>query len=293
MEQQNGTVMKMVLRKTDSSSVISENNDVIDPRDVAAKFFWDNRDILESIVKREKDRIAQEEAQKLTIMRNPEEAETLVQEFLTRRILCPCELMFFKLRACSKEPTIYLFMNAEQVTIAHTYFNEIRKYFNREWLDPEYGLLETRRKIQKRICALYGIEHICPSKSTPSFKMQPTSTNGNPKLYHYINIIGSYKYLMNFDFTPFMPWEDSTKLKDNRNFLARSIIKEIEDDVDKGNAVIMGISEYIRGLSKDMVDFMELEKWMSVKDKIVHWKSHRLMEFFLKTYDNTMALLDK
>lgn len=55
----------------------------------------------------------------------------------------------------------------------------------------------------------------------------------------------------------------------------------------------MGISEYIRGLSEDMVDFMELEKWMSVKDKIVHWKSHRLMEFFLKTYDNTMALLDK
>ena len=158
MEQQNGTVMKMVLRKTDSSSVISENNDVIDPRDVAAKFFWDNRDILESIVKREKDRIAQEEAQKLTIMRNPEEAETLVQEFLTRRILRPCELMFFKLRACSKEPTIYLFMNAEQVTIAHTYFNEIRKYFNRKWLDPEYGLLETRRKIQKRICALYGID---------------------------------------------------------------------------------------------------------------------------------------
>ena len=98
---------------------------------------------------------------------------------------------------------------------------------------------------------------------------------------------------MSFDFTPFMPWEDSTKLKDNRNFLARSIIKEIEDDVDKGNAVIMGISEYIRGLSEDMVDFMELEKWMSVKDKIVHWKSHRLMEFFLKTYDNTMALLDK
>ena len=99
MEQQNGTVMKMVLRKTDSSSVISENNDVIDPRDVAAKFFWDNRDILESIVKREKDRIAQEEAQKLTIMRNPEEAETLVQEFLTRRILRPCELMFFQVES--------------------------------------------------------------------------------------------------------------------------------------------------------------------------------------------------
>lgn len=298
MEQQNGTVMKMVLNKTDSGSVMPEGAKIVNPRDVATKFFWDNQDVLESLIAREKERLAQEEAQKLTVTRNAEDAERLVSEFLERRDLRPCEEIFFKIRACDTEPTIYLFVNIHQATTVHAYFNEIRKHFSREWSDPEYGLLETRRKIQNRIRALYNIQHIYPSKSSATYKMQPISTNGHPKLYHYINNMGCCKRMMDYTFTELMPWETTTPGNEEnflakRNYLARSIIKDIDDDIDSGTAIAMSFSNYIRGLGEDMVDFMELEKWMSLGDKIANWGSYRLIKFFLKIYDNILVVLDK
>ena len=292
MEQQNGTIMKMVLGSTGSSSAISEDAKIVDQRDVATKFFWENQDILESLIVREKERLAQEEVQKLTVTRNAEDAEQLVSEFLERRGLHPCEEFFFKLKACDTEPTIYLFVNVHQATIVRGYFNEIRKHFNREWVDPEYGLLETRRKIQTRIRALYNIQHIYPSKSSATYKTQPTSTNGHPKLYHYINNMGSCNHMMNYTFTDRMPWETIAP-ENKKNFQARGIIKDIDDDIDSGNAIAMGFSDYIHGLGEDMVDFMELEKWMSLGDKIANWGSYRLIKFFLKIYDDILVVLDK
>lgn len=287
MEKRNRTAMKIVMEstgetftaQTEESDIIQHGPRIVDYRDLAVEFFMKNEDALTRLVDAENHRIKAEEEQKAAILRDADEASRLADEFLSRKELPPCAYFFYKLKACNGEPTLYLFMNDEQTIIMREYFKGVIHYFNREWYDAEYGLLETRRKIQKRIDSLYGIQQIVPSKMTESYKLWRRSITDAPKIYKYINVMGVHQYLMAFKFIDFLPWETPTK--DKRNFTIRSIIKDIEQDINDNGAVLTSFMEYIYDLDTDLTGLTELKNSMSFMDKLRNWGSYRLINFFL------------
>lgn len=306
MKTQNNSAMGIIMNNTvpnGSESTTSKSikidtkpANVQDIRDIAAKFVYDNMDTLQRLIEKEKkdaelnDKSGESDPDDVL-----DENEKLVLDFLGRHNLPSCCRFFYWVNGFNVSKPLYVFCNDVQLTFLSCYFKEVNGKFNQYWKDGEEGLLSAIFKTRKLLRDLDKIQYLYPSSDTFD---KPICENGNKKLYYYIGLGLSVDMMsLRYEWT-------NDKYLDERNepyevghltktLTTKKTLDELDKKIDDGTIYALGFMDFVRYLADDMVDFIDIDKHMSFWDMVTQRGSYKLMQFFLKTYSDTLEQFEQ